>query len=683
MKSKSDSPTQISASTFLPVKALFIEAYDGAKLVSSAKLENQSIIIGRIMSADFKISDPRVSRFHALIERLEDGQIKITDLGSSQGTFVNGQKIVEKIISTQDEVSLAILKLKISWTTVIPEALRDLHSAENRTLTPAPIQNSKNTPSMDQATVVESQKKELTQVSSLKEIARTRGVLDKTSAGVAVEITVYWENTILAVDHFRDKAKELFVGSEASCQYLVPDSDLLGRFKFLEIENGTATLFLHSQFKGSVRTQKVMRNFDELRSENKASVRIQGDDLAKIQIGTVNFFIMLVPEAPRVPTASLIQREPFFWFIQFSLFLTVGLVLTLAYLNQDPIEGKVVEFPEKLRKILIQEYKKEIENKIVNQTPPEVLPETKVEPTESKKGAQEKKAETVPDAQIIAKEAKAGGNEGEGMKEKGPEGKRGKPDAPNETGLTNRPKVAKATKTFDGPEKTKNPDKAPSPKAVVAPPDLLQTLKNSGLGSRIAKVSGSGFGGSGGEGGGAQGNDPLDEALSGVGGGGIRSGRGSGGSGLQGTGTGGGGTAVGVGGLGTKGFGGGAKGTGMGSLPGKGELLVGTETQEITVVGSLTREQIERVVNARMNEVRFCYQRELGRDPKLAGKIALQWNIISGGQVEWVKVILNSTGSNSLSQCLRDRLERWQFPSPTGGSSAVVEWPWNFKPSGT
>jgi pSer/pThr/pTyr-binding forkhead associated (FHA) protein len=668
----------VAPNTILPVKALSLEVFDGTKSVSSAILENQSLIIGRILSADFKVADPRVSRFHALIERLDDGSLKITDLGSSQGTYVNGSKIVEKIITEQDEIKLSSLKLVVKWTTIIPEAVRDLHAGEARTLTPAPV-------SVAIPASKASIQKEMTQVSSLKEIARTRGVLDTGSTGYELEVTVYWENTILAVDHISSTQTALTLGSTEGARYLVSDEGFSQPFTFVETSDSGAQLMIHPHFKGSVRMGGVMRNFEELRSESKSVVRMTGSDIAKLQVGNMNFFLMFVPKPPKVVMAPMIAREPFFWFILFATFAFTAMLLGIAYLNQDPIEGKVVEFPENLRKILIQEYKKEIENQVVNEPQEVEKVEQKIEPQPTaKKGDVAKKAETVPDAQMTAPIAKAGGNEGEGAKEKGPEGKRGKPDAAQQTGITNRPKVADAKKTFDGDTKTKAPDKKPSPKAVVAPPDLLQSLKNSGLGNRIAKVAGTGSPNADvGEGGGAQGNDPLDEALSGVGGGGVRSGRGSGGSGLSGTGSGGGGSAVGVGGLGTQGFGGGAKGTGLGSIPGKGEMIVGTETQEITVMGSLSREQIERVVNSRMNEVRFCYQRELGRDAKLAGKITFQWTIVSGGQVTQVKVVGNSTGSQSLSQCLRDKLERWQFPSPTGGSSATVEWPWSFKPTGT
>jgi hypothetical protein len=279
-------------------------------------------------------------------------------------------------------------------------------------------------------------------------------------------------------------------------------------------------------------------------------------------------------------------------------------------------------------------------------------------------GEKEKVGIKTPDAQMVAEVARQGGNEGEGARERGNEGKRGFKDSPTETGITNRPK------------RDRSRPRAPvtDGKVVGGGGGILEALKNTGLGSRLAKVAGDKEGSSG--------NDPLSQPLLGSGGGGIQSGRGSGGSGLQGTGTGGGGSAVGVGGLGTQGFGGGARGTGVGSIPGKGDFAVGTETLGVTVLGGLSREEIEKVVNGNRNEILFCYLKELERDASLFGKVSMKWTIVAGGRVTDLKTVENTTGSRSLENCIRSRVSTWVFPSPPPGSKADVEWPWTLKPKG-
>jgi adenylate cyclase len=50
--------------------------------------------IGRVKPNDVVIPDPRVSRSHAMVRMLGDGRFYVMDVGSANGTFVNGQRIV-------------------------------------------------------------------------------------------------------------------------------------------------------------------------------------------------------------------------------------------------------------------------------------------------------------------------------------------------------------------------------------------------------------------------------------------------------------------------------------------------------------------------------------------------------------------------------------------------------------
>jgi pSer/pThr/pTyr-binding forkhead associated (FHA) protein len=55
-------------------------------------LDKNEFIVGREQTADIIVSDPEISRRHARIFFQNNGYI-IEDLGSTNGTFVNGQKI--------------------------------------------------------------------------------------------------------------------------------------------------------------------------------------------------------------------------------------------------------------------------------------------------------------------------------------------------------------------------------------------------------------------------------------------------------------------------------------------------------------------------------------------------------------------------------------------------------------
>ena len=52
------------------------------------------ISFGRASSNDVVVNDPMVSsNFHMKIEVLDNGQVRVVDCGSTNGTFVNGRKI--------------------------------------------------------------------------------------------------------------------------------------------------------------------------------------------------------------------------------------------------------------------------------------------------------------------------------------------------------------------------------------------------------------------------------------------------------------------------------------------------------------------------------------------------------------------------------------------------------------
>ncbi len=71
-----------------------------------SKLATQpSMIVGRDDSCDLTMAHPGVSKHHAMITR-ESGQISIKDLGSTNGTFVNGARITQVVLNNGDEIRI-------------------------------------------------------------------------------------------------------------------------------------------------------------------------------------------------------------------------------------------------------------------------------------------------------------------------------------------------------------------------------------------------------------------------------------------------------------------------------------------------------------------------------------------------------------------------------------------------
>ena len=58
-----------------------------------------------VVECDIVLGDPNVSRRHAELRRTEEG-IVVTDLGSTNGTRVNGTPVRERQLDSGDEVTV-------------------------------------------------------------------------------------------------------------------------------------------------------------------------------------------------------------------------------------------------------------------------------------------------------------------------------------------------------------------------------------------------------------------------------------------------------------------------------------------------------------------------------------------------------------------------------------------------
>ena len=74
--------------------------------------ENREIVIGRSSELDMVLVEDMVSRQHARIST-SNGVITIQDLGSTNGTFVNGEKIKEASLSEGDRVLIGTSIIKL------------------------------------------------------------------------------------------------------------------------------------------------------------------------------------------------------------------------------------------------------------------------------------------------------------------------------------------------------------------------------------------------------------------------------------------------------------------------------------------------------------------------------------------------------------------------------------------
>ena len=63
------------------------------------------ILVGRAAGADLRVEDDRVSRLHARVEMRDDG-VYVEDLGSRNGTELNGERVESHKLRVDDEVTV-------------------------------------------------------------------------------------------------------------------------------------------------------------------------------------------------------------------------------------------------------------------------------------------------------------------------------------------------------------------------------------------------------------------------------------------------------------------------------------------------------------------------------------------------------------------------------------------------
>lgn len=67
--------------------------------------------IGRAAGADFIVDAALVSRVHCRVTALADGQLEVRDLESTNGTFVNGQRIEAARLASGDTLQVGRVEL--------------------------------------------------------------------------------------------------------------------------------------------------------------------------------------------------------------------------------------------------------------------------------------------------------------------------------------------------------------------------------------------------------------------------------------------------------------------------------------------------------------------------------------------------------------------------------------------
>ena len=99
-----------------------------------------------------------------------------------------------------------------------------------------------------------------------------------------------------------------------------------------------------------------------------------------------------------------------------------------------------------------------------------------------------------------------------------------------------------------------------------------------------------------------------------------------------------------------------------------------------TSSGFCEKANIFKVVTRRKNAIKFCYDKALMLNPKLAGKIVVKWTIGTDGRVKNATVLPGATlKDKSVQSCILMRVRTMRFAKPKSGI-CIVRWPFIFNP---
>lgn len=657
---------------------LFFRVYKNEQIFVVKQFVNEDrIIVGSGPGAQIDLQSSDVSSIHCLIEKRDDG-FYICDLGSEQGTYINGKQVLDQSINSGEFFQVGPFKIYFmmgNQKNIEFEQRDRQHAEENKKSTEevaqaqaeraaikaalatdankgnyqAPVQKAAAPQTMHKE--VRTQKPSTNKAKSLKEFI-------KPGSGSRVEVIVSWQERIINTYHFSTSGeRSLGVKGDIS----VPDGTAPAGWKILKYTGSYLEISLAPDMMAEVLREGELQPVQENR------FTLKENEVCFIQL--LSGMQLAIRFAPK--TAVMLFDSPFvlgiseFTGILGSLILAVVTSLIVSVNKPQPVPAE--EITERMAKVVftrppLPSSPDEVEPAEVVKVP-EAKPEPpKPDPKIEKVNLAEKKQESQIQGQA---------NVAENRKEQQSESGRAEEVKPKDQ--TNKAKMFTSAKQ-GGAVKTGATNAA---NAKSKDPDL----KNTGL------LAAFGSGGS---------RNKLDKAYSGSGellGAGEKATGASGfnsnrsgddlGSRAKDTGAGGAGTATqGIAGVGTQGRGTGMAGLGAGTGFGdKGKVQIAAGGGEEEFTGSIDKEAVRRVVKSALAQFKACYEREYRMNSKLEGKVVIQWEIHEQGVAKNAKVVRSkSTINNSaVEDCVKNRMMALKFPEPPPGTAAEVTYPFIFQ----
>jgi TonB family protein len=606
-----------------PKVPIQFEIYDGDQLVRTEVLAEGQIKIGKLSSSHLRIDDDDVSRMHAVIEVGSADDVVVLDLGSTKGTFVNGQQVTRQRLRSGDTLTLGRHRVVVTISGQSAVSTRPDDSAmATAVVRPgdlgAPTRRPTPTFEEDEA---------------------------DSDGSRALEVVAMFGDVVIDITHLRDEGSFTIGQSNEVTHFirgdLVPEDPYL-----LAGTNGSDMIVnVPESISGDVMLDGQVYSLEELKAAGKLgksttvarshSLRLPQKARARLHFGDSTFLVNHVAAARPLPPAGL-----------FSVFDgRFGRYLLAAAALHAIFAAVILSVPEDAERLELDAF--DVQERYVEfMLKPETEKEEKLE--DLFKGLKEDEGEAA---------AKARDEEGKmGKKDSDQKNQRwaikGPPDQ-KEIQLAKERAKMEALRTADA-----------AFNQLEGEMSAVWGNQERALGADAVSALGNMFGEKTGE---ASGYGGFGVAGAGRGGGGFADG------------------SIGVGNIGTMGRGGGEGGSGYGkgvtnygSRTGKiPKVIPGTPI----VSGSLDMETIRRIIRQHAAEYKYCYEKQLNVKRDLAGKVTAKFTISGNGSVIAATVEDSTMGDREVENCLVDKIKRWVFPEPKGGGIVIVKYPFVFKAS--
>jgi pSer/pThr/pTyr-binding forkhead associated (FHA) protein len=141
------------------------------------------VILGRSSASNIVVESTAVSKLHARVVRTPD-QLLLEDMGSSNGTFVNGNQVMTAVLRDGDTIALggvAVFRVALQMGEV------EAAPSESRVIAAAPAPGERPRFSADWRTRFEWDSSEYEQIAEIQKMAREKEVRDRAAKGAAAK----------------------------------------------------------------------------------------------------------------------------------------------------------------------------------------------------------------------------------------------------------------------------------------------------------------------------------------------------------------------------------------------------------------------------------------------------------------------------------------------------------------